>query len=163
MTGPAKGTIIPALPSVQNIDSVCFHDVIPSRTQISFLVLEVFFVFFSTIQLFQGHDSDASSPEIPEIHHWHVPVCPFIHPAWGNWCQSTVCGSACRSLSHWFQAVGQSIFRSTRLSSYGYSKLKWTLGGINIIWKGERDSWQLTRGCGAAGGGSVSSVFPAVL
>lgn len=51
----SRGKVVPALPSVQNIDSVCVQAVIPSRMQVSSLVLEGF--FFSTVQRFQGHDS----------------------------------------------------------------------------------------------------------
>lgn len=80
------------------------------------------FVFFHRSVVSRAWFRPLVSWEIPEIHRWHVPVRPLIHPAWAG---GPVCGSSCRSLSHWSRAVGQSILRSTRLSSYGYSKLKW--------------------------------------
>lgn len=61
MTGAAEGTAVPALSSVQNIDSVCFNDVGPSPRQISSFLLGG--LFFFTDPLFQGLDSDPSFPE----------------------------------------------------------------------------------------------------
>lgn len=105
----------------------------------------------ATLEPFAGFQC-LFSCEIPEIHHWHVPMHPSSLGQ-GNWCQSAVCGSCRRSINHWLPSLGKSIFTSNCPSSYGYLKLKWTLGGINIIWKGERDFWPLTLGCGSAGGG----------
>lgn len=149
--------VFPALPSIYNTDLrcntgafCCFHAVIPSPMEVFSFLFEVLSSLFSCFE--SMIPVPLWNPRDPSLARPHASVHPSSLGQ-GNWCQSAVCGSCRRSINHWSPSLGQSIFTSNCPSSCGYLKLKWTLGGINIIWKGERDFWPLTLGCGATGGG----------
>lgn len=165
MTDPVGDTVIPALPSVQDSGLRCTAEAFccfpASLMEIFSFLFEVFSSLFSCFKSMIPKPVLLWNPRDPSLTGPHASVQP---PSLGqeNRCQSAVCSSCRRSITYWFRSLGQSIFMSNLLSSRGYLKLKWTPGGINIIWKGERDFWQLALGCGAADEGSVSSVFPVV-